>query len=105
MKTVDLKREMDARFGEMDARFGEVDARFDKLESRLAAEHETTRRYMDVLFEQLRAEYRLGLDRMTALEQRQASSAASNASDHAIFTAVLQQHDIRITALETKDKP
>jgi hypothetical protein len=40
---------------------------------------------------------------MTAMEQRLASIAASNASDHAVFTAVLQQHELRIAALEAKD--
>ena len=61
-------------------------------------------RYMDVLIEQVKAEYRLGLDKMTAMEQRLASIAASNAADQAVFTAVLQQHELRITALEAKDE-
>ena len=119
MKIVELKREIDAqfrevgarfrevdrRFDQLDARFAAVDVRFDALETRLSAEHETTRRYMDVLIEQVKAEYRLGLDKMTAMEQRLASIAASNASDHAVFTAILQQHEGRITALEAEDKP
>jgi len=118
MKTVELKREMDRQFRDVDARFraadtrfddvnasfAAVDARFDALESRLTAEHETTRRYMDVLIEQVKAEYRLGLDKMTAMEQRLASIAASNAADQAVFTAVLQQHELRITAVEAKDE-
>jgi septal ring factor EnvC (AmiA/AmiB activator) len=95
--------EVNTRFDEVNGRFTAVDARLDQLESRLTADHETTRRYMDVLIEQLRAEYRLGLDKVTAMEQRWAKIAASNASDHAVFTAVLQQHEIRITALEAKD--
>ena len=126
MKVVELKREMDtqfaevrsqfsevnalfravdARFNEVDSRFKDVDARFDALESRLTSEHETTRRYLDVLIEQLKAEYRLGLDKMTAIEQRLAGSIASNASEHAAFTAVLQNHELRITGLEAKDEP
>jgi len=59
MKITELKREMDAqfatvreRFAEVDARFEQVDARFDRLEQRLGAEHETTRRYMDIVAEQ-----------------------------------------------------
>ena len=59
---------------------------------------------MDVLIEQVKAEYRLGLDKMTAMEQRLASIAASNVADQAVFTAVLQQHELRITALEAKDE-
>ena len=53
---------------------------------------------------QIKAEYRLGLDKMTAMEQRLASIAASNAADQAVFTAVLQQHELRITAVEAKDE-
>jgi hypothetical protein len=105
MKIVELKNEIDARFREVDSRFAAVDVRFDALESRLSAEHETTRRYMDVLIEQVKAEYRLGLDKMTAMEQRLASVVASNASEHTTFTAILQQHEVRITALEAEDKP
>ena len=59
MKITELKREMDAqfatvreRFAEVDARFEQVDARFDRLEQRMVAEHETTRRYMDIVAEQ-----------------------------------------------------
>jgi hypothetical protein len=79
MKIIDLKKAMDARFEQVDARVGQVDARFeqvdarfdqvdarfarrfDRLEARMATEHETTLRQMDILFEQLKAEYRLGL--------------------------------------------
>ena len=81
--------EVNTRFDEVDGRFAALNARLDQLESRLTAGDETTRRYMDVLVEQLRSEYRLGLDKMTAMEQRWASIAASNASDHAVFMAVL----------------
>jgi len=98
-------REVDARFNEVNGRFAAVDARFDELELRLTAEHETTRRHMDVLIEQLKTEWRLGLDKITAVEQRLVSIVASNASDHTVFTAVLQQHELRISALETKNSP
>ena len=102
IRFVDLKREMDTRFVELK---GDVDARFDALESRFTSEHETTRLHMDVLIEQVKAEYRLGLEKMTAIEQRLASLTAVNASEHTVFTAVLQNHELRISALETKDEP
>jgi len=91
MKITELKREMDAqfatvreRFAGVDARFEQVDARFDRLEQRMGAEHETTRRYMDIVAEQF-GEYvkmladAIGLNterldrhekRSTALEER-----------------------------------
>lgn len=98
MKIVELKREMDTRFRE-------VHVRLDQLESRVTADYETTRRYMQVLIEELKSEYRLGLDQMRAMEGRLASVVASNASDHTVFTPILQQHEVRISALETKDNP
>ena len=52
MKITELKREMDAQFATVRERFAEVDARFDRLEQRIGAEHETTRRYMDIVAEQ-----------------------------------------------------
>jgi hypothetical protein len=72
MKIIELKRAMDARFDQVEARFDQVDARFDqvdlrfdRLEARMATEHETTLRHMEMLFEQLKAEYRLGLARLS----------------------------------------
>jgi hypothetical protein len=58
MKVVELKKAMDARFDQ-------VDVRFDRLEARMASEHDTTLRHMDMLFEQLKAEYRLGLAKLS----------------------------------------
>ena len=111
MKIVELKRQMDARFDAVDARFEavdarftRVDARFDDIEQQMAAEHASTRHHMDVLIEQVKAEYRLGLDRMVSIERRLANSIASNAVDHTTFEAALQQHEVRITALEAGDE-
>jgi hypothetical protein len=87
MKIVELKKAMDARFDEVDARFG--------------AEHQATRRHMDMLVEQLKAEYRLGFDRMLTTDQRLASLDAGNASEHTTFAAVLEEHEVRIKALES----
>jgi hypothetical protein len=109
MKVVELKKDMDAqfanvgeRFERVNARFEQVGARFTQVDARITAEHETTRRHMDVLFEQLRAEYRLLLDKMTAIDLRLIKSLASNATDHAAFSTDLEQHETRITALERK---
>jgi chromosome segregation ATPase len=114
MKIVDLKKEMDARFErvdarleqvdarfeQVDARFEQVDARLERLERALATEHETTRRHMDVLIEQCRAEIRLALERSAEHDRRMDQVQASNARDHAAFIQWLQDHEVRLTALE-----
>ena len=108
MKIVDLKNEMDARFEQVDARFAhvdarfaQVDARFERLERALATEHETTRRHMDILFEQCRGDIRLALERMDERERRLDDRLSSNATDHAAFIQWLQDHEVRISTLET----
>jgi hypothetical protein len=107
MKIVDLKKEMtaafaevDARFKHVDARFEQVDARFERLERALVTEHETTRRHMDILIEQCRAEIRLALERWAEHDRRMDDLQASNARDHAAFIQWLQDHEVRLTALE-----
>jgi hypothetical protein len=107
MKIVDLKREMNARFErvdarleQVDARFEQVDARFERLERALATEHETTRRHMDVLIEQCRADIRLALERADAHDRRWNDLQAASARDHAAFVQWLQDHEVRLTALE-----
>jgi hypothetical protein len=108
MKIVDLKNEMnvrfeqvDARFAQVDARFGAVDVRFERLERALATEHKTTRRHMDVLFEQSRSDFRVALERMDEHERRIGDLLSSNARDHAAFVETLQDHEVRISTLET----
>jgi hypothetical protein len=112
MKVVELKEVMNARFAEVDARFegvyarfAQVDRRFDTLETRLASEHETTRRHMEMLVEQLRAEFRLGLDRMLATDRQLASLDAANAREHTTIAGVLDDHEVRIRALERPSPP
>lgn len=52
MKIVELKKDMDRQFGEVKA---DMDARFNKLEKdldqKIATEHKTTRRHMEMLVE------------------------------------------------------
>jgi uncharacterized protein YdcH (DUF465 family) len=97
MKIVDLKKDMDARFAQVDARFAQID-------QRITTEHETTRRYMDMLFEQFKAENRLGLEKIAALEQQSNSFQTSNIFEHAAFVEILQNHEGRIKALEPGDE-
>jgi len=105
MKITELKREMDARFAQVDARFAQVDARFDqvdarfaqvdarfpqvdarfdRLEQRLVAEHETTRRYMDIVAEQFGEYVKMLADGIGLKTER------------------LDRHEKRITALEER---
>jgi hypothetical protein len=105
MKIVELKKDMDRQFGEVKA---DMDARFNKLEKdldqKIATEHKTTRRHMEMLVEQVKAENRLGLDKMMATDQRVASLNAPNAREHTTIVAVLQGHEVRIKALETPNE-
>ena len=98
MKITELKREMDAqfaavrerfaevaaRFAQVDARFEQVDARFDRLEQRMVAEHETTRRYMDIVAEQFGEYVKMLADGIGLNTER------------------LDRHEKRITALEER---
>jgi predicted nuclease with TOPRIM domain len=105
MKITELKREMDAqfaavrerfaevnarfaqvdaRFEQVDARFEQVDARFDRLEQRMVAEHETTRRYMDIVAEQFGEYVKMLADGIGLNTER------------------LDRHEKRITALEER---
>lgn len=96
--------QVDARFDQVDTRFARADARFDRLEARMATEHDTTRRHMEILVEQLKAEYRLGFDKMLAYDQQLASLNATNTREHTTFVAILDDHEDRIKALEPPSK-
>lgn len=94
MKITELKKEMDARFAQVDARFAQVDARFeqvdarfDRLEQRMVIEHETTRRYMDIVAEQFREYVKMLADGIGLNTER------------------LDRHETRITALEKLRSP
>jgi hypothetical protein len=100
MKIVDLKNEMDARFAAVDDRFGAVDARFDRVEHAIATGFETLRRHMEILFEQSRADFRLGLERIDAQQHQIDALLSSNTHEHSAFVEILQDHEGRIKTLE-----
>ena len=79
--------QVDARFEQVDARFEQVDARFDRLEQRMVIEHETTRRYMDIVAEQFREYVKMLADGI------------------GLNTDRLDRHETRITALEKLRSP
>ena len=105
MKIVELKEVMEVRFAQVDARLAQVNVRFDALETRLAADHDDTRHHMEMLVEQLKAEYRLGFDKMLATDQQLAFSNANNGREHATFAAILDDHELRIKSLELRSTP
>ena len=115
MKVIELKREMDTRFAEVEARFTGVDARFDKLEARLVSEvaairaevralvteeGATTRRYFDVVAESLRSDIRLIAEGQTKTNEILAAAQTENSSAHATFVGALDDHELRLRALE-----
>jgi hypothetical protein len=98
MKIVDLKNEIDARFAA-------VDARFDRVEHAMATGFETLRRHMEILFEQSRADFRLGLERIDAQQHQIDVLLSSNTHEHAAFVEMLQDHEVRIKMLEPPNRP
>ena len=123
MTIADLKKSMDARFGEhdtqfaaidkrfdaidarfaaVDARFDGIDARFDRLDARIVASEETTRRHFDIVAEQLRADMKLVIDKLTSMNDQISGATATNAREHGGFVHVLDDHEVRIKALERK---
>jgi hypothetical protein len=51
--------QVDRRFDQVDRRFTEIDERFEALEKRIAEEHATTRRHLDIVAERLEGHFRL----------------------------------------------
>jgi uncharacterized protein YdcH (DUF465 family) len=104
VKIAELKKDMDAQFAGVDARFAGVDARFEAIEARIQAEHETTRRRIDVWGEQMRTELKLYSEQSAAMLQRFDALLAANAQDHANFMRIFENHEVRITSLERESR-
>jgi chromosome segregation ATPase len=90
--------QIDARFAQVDVRLGDMEAQFRNVLEHVSAEGERTRRYFDVVVEQVRAERNLVIDATHALDSRLSSLETTNASDHAQF-------DRRLSTLEARRKP
>ncbi len=132
MKIVDLKKDMDAQFGkvgerflQVDERFGQIDRRFQKVDERfeqidrrfdrvdeefkavraeIRSEGETTRRHFEMVAQQLVDDFKVGLDKVNAIGQKVVGLTASNTGEHVGFMHILDDHEVRITALEPKKK-
>src|SRR5262245_50233971 len=96
MKVSELKVEMDERFKEVDERFKAVDERFRELQAQVISEGEKTRRHFDIVAKAMDAKFStLFVDiaaRTRALEE--------NRSEHTTFAGILDDHELRLKALE-----
>jgi hypothetical protein len=92
---------VDARFDAVDARFDAVDTRFEELRNLIVSEAKATRTHFDVIADQLRTEIKLGLDKSMATGQQVAGLTAINAQDHVAFARTLENHELRLKALES----
>ncbi len=104
MELSDLKAEMDGRFEQVDQRFDQLERRFaaesERIRQHVEAEGEKTRRYFDVVAEQMKAERNLSLDQSKAASDGVARLSASNAAEHSAFAQRLDDHERRLRQLE-----
>lgn len=109
VKVIELKRAMDEQFSRVDEqftrvdeRFAAVDARFLDVEARITIEGETTRRHFDVVAEQMHADIRLVLERVSAVGDDVSRLRASVAKDVVGIESAVQDHELRLRSLERK---
>ena len=98
---------VDRRFEAVDRRFDATDARFDAVDARLEAfrqevrdemarEGAATRRHFDVVAESIRADVAQFMTRVATTDER----VATVRSEQTTYKAVLENHEIRLQALE-----
>ena len=91
---------VDEQFVRVDERFAAVDARFLEVEARITIEGETTRRHFDVVAEQMHADIRLVLERVSAVGDDVSRLRASVAKDVVGIESAVQDHELRLRSLE-----
>jgi hypothetical protein len=102
-----LSREMKTRFEVVEQRFLAVDRRFDVMDARvdafrqeireeIAREGATTRAHFDVVAEGIKADVAQFMTRVATLDDR----VAVVRSEHATYRSLLDNHEIRLNALE-----
>ena len=87
---------MDARFGAMDARFATIDAQFARLDARITKEIGDAKAQLGVKIEAVDENVTRVYDEVIA----QRETHASNDIAHTKFEKRLDDHDLRILALE-----
>jgi hypothetical protein len=93
--------QVDQRFAQVDRRLEEADRRFDELRQLILSEGERTRQHFDVVAEQMKSERNVAIDKSIATDEHFAHLRIANASAHARFEARLDDHERRLTALES----
>jgi hypothetical protein len=84
-KIAALGKSIDARFAQVDAHFAQVDARFDKVTTELRVEIEAVNENVNRVYD-------------AVIAQREKNEA--NVTEHDAFGKRLENHEIRILALE-----
>lgn len=91
--------QLDQRFGQVDERFGTVDQRFATIDQRFATIDQQlveTRAQLGVKIEAVDAKVVKVYDEVIAMREE----AKRNAREHETFTKRLDNHDVRLLALE-----
>jgi chromosome segregation ATPase len=94
----ELRQSMDSRFESVDSRFDSVDSRFDEVKVELRTDIADVRTQLRADIEAVRGDVRIvaeGLAAQTALLTRMDA-------DHDRLTKRVENHDLRIVALEPK---
>ena len=76
------------------------DARLQAISDCIREDGETTRRHFDIVVEQFRSEIRLALDKSVATADEVSALRELNASEHAGFSGVIDDHEARLRHLE-----
>ena len=90
----DLRTSMDERFTKVDERFGKVDQQFAKIDTRF----DELRSQMRTDIEAVRGDIRLVAEATATQHKRD----RRNDADHKRFKTELEDHDVRLLALERK---
>ena len=94
--------QVDERFARVDAQFVEVRADIAALDTRIESSKIETRRYFDVIAEHLRSDIALLAGAVASISTMLERSLAENASEHRVIASALDNHEIRLTALERR---
>jgi tetrahydromethanopterin S-methyltransferase subunit G len=100
-KAIDAQfAQVDARFDQVDARFDQVDARFEQIDARITTEIAEVKTHLGVKIEALAEDVRRVYDAVIGQQTRN----ERNDTDHATFARRLDNHDVRLLALEKKPR-
>ena len=80
-----------------------IDSKISDVLATVAAEGEKTRRHFDVVAEQMRAEFKVVIDKTTATGEKVDRLVAQNAIEPAAFVEAIADHEVRLRVLEIKE--